>query len=236
MQNLLPATLSKPLFACAIAVTGWIASAGVSPAAVVLDFYRITNNAALIPAGQLYAVVTDLSDINGPKVQFEFFNQADPGGLASTVTDIFVDNSSVLASLYAVIDIDTVDFDVDFKAVNAGPPTMPGANLAVPAFVGDPTLGAEAVHGGAGGANGIAAGIDENHDSVQLRYTLTSGKVFADVVNDLTNGSLRFGLHIQAIGGVTSDGYVSQYTPVPEPTTALVGFLLVACMLRRRRN
>lgn len=170
-------------------------------------------------------------------MQFEFFNKADPGGVASTVTDIFVDNrSTVLASLYDVIDIDTVDFDVDFRAGNTGPPILPGAALAVPAFVGDRTLGAEAVHGGAGGAEGIAAGIDENHDSVQLVYSLTSGQTFANVVSDLTTGSLRFGLHVQAIGGSsgTSQGFVSFV--VPEPTSALAGLLLVAGLLRRRRN
>lgn len=50
---------------------------------------------------------------------------------------------------------------------------------------------------------------------------------FASLINALTSGQLRFGLHLQNLPGGASDSYVNSVTPVPLPAA---GILLIGAL------
>jgi hypothetical protein len=203
--------------AAIVAVASLLIAVQSEATAEQITFSRITaNSSTVIPLGQLFA---DVVNTSSSQVSFVFHNNV---GVPSSITGIFVDNTaSVLDSLLSVTNSDVTDADLDFVAGNSSPATLPSANTASPPFVGTAALGAGAT-AGPGGV--VEHGIDESGDTVQLVYSLQSGKQFSDVIADLSSGSLRFGLHVQSIGGAggLSDSYVNQ--AVPEPSTlALLG-------------
>lgn len=58
-------------------------------------------------------------------------------------------------------------------------------------------------------------GLNSTDDSVEIIFSLMGGKDIDEVLSNLRDGSLRVGLHVQAIGtDGKSDSYVNQ---VPEP-------------------
>ena len=78
--------------------------------------------------------------------------------------------------------------------------------------------------------NGVGPG-----ESVAIEFTLQGGQTLQDVIDQLTTGQLRIGLHVIAFDSEGSESFVNR--PVPEPTTAaLVGGGLLALALRGRKG
>jgi hypothetical protein len=210
---------------------GVLATTGTSLANTIY-FSPITENSPVLPSGQLYADISDATADGVSKATIVFHNNV---GIDSAITNIFADNTaSVLNSLLSVINVDAdPGNDLLFVVGNSAPPSLPGANNAIPLFVETSVLGAEASHNS---GSLIKHSINDANDSVQLTYDLTSGKTYADVLSDLTSGTLRFGLHVQAIAGGTSDSYVN--TSVPEPGAAclllIVGLALTGALSIKR--
>jgi len=161
----------------------------------------------------------DVIDLGGAMVRFHFKNA---GPLPSVISEIYFDDGSLLA-LASVVDGPGVDFHPD-----ANPPNLPGAQNAVPPFQVTQGFLAEAVPSPS--MNGVGMG-----EWVMIDFDLQAGQGFADVIDDLTTGDLRIGIHVIAFASGGSESFIN--LPVPEPGTGLlVGVGLVALCARRRRE
>lgn len=61
------------------------------------------------------------------------------------------------------------------------------------------------------------------------------GVSYAQVLAGLNNGTIRIGMHIQEVGANGSDSKSFINQAIPEPSSLLLGFCSLFCMLRRRR-
>lgn len=203
----------------------------LSPAeAAVYTFNAVTaNDVADVATGEAQLFV-DVTDAGGGQTLFTFFNT---GPLASSITDVYFDDGSLLGIAGLIDDDDGVGGDpgVDFSPA-AAPPNLPGGNNAVPPFV--TTAGFSADSDPPTRPNGVDPG-----ESLGILFDLLPGMTFANVEDDLLLGDLRIGIHVQGFDGGGSESYVNGGI-VPEPASVLVWGLLAtafaAAAWRRRRR
>lgn len=208
----------------------FLAVAGLATAGPVFSFTGITNNSAadtLIGETQLSVGV---DDAGAGQVWFRFYNSgADP----SSITQIYFDDgpagTGALASFAA---FDNSDPGVLFSA-GATPGNLPGGNSISPTF--SATAGLTAGANAPPPHNGVNPG-----ESLGILANLAAAHNYDDVLDAISSGALRIGLHVQAFESGGSESFITTpRTPpvVPAPGSALLASigLWTFQLLRRRR-
>ena len=226
---------SRTLVAAGVAAA-LVLAVQTSGVADVITFMRITNDAQVDVASQMWAI---LSSVDATHVQFEFHNLA---VVPSSITDIYFDDGGangpgLLAGITSITDHGT------FYEVGASPHSLPAGHGLDPIFLADFSAQSDSSPGGT-----LANGVNNSTDYVDLTFALNAPNTYDDVLAARDGGALRLGLHVQGIswmGGDASDSFVSTEVVlepstlvVPEPSTL---FLAGTCALgflgfMRRRN
>ena len=197
---------------------------GATPArAVVLGFGCISNNLAGDCAIGEAQLTVDVTDSGGGTVLFSFSNA---GPSASSITDVYFDDGSLLALAVVINDLVAPGI-VDFEQ-GASPGNLPAGNNADPDF--NTTAGFNADSNPPTQPNGVNPG-----EVLGILFTLQAGQAYDDVLSELTDGTLRIGIHVQGFASGGSESLVNN--PAPEP--ALFGLLALgagalACARARR--
>jgi hypothetical protein len=196
--------------------------------ATTVSFYCISGNSTTDCATGVAQLSVDVTDIGGNQVQFDFINS---GPAASSITDVYFDDGALLgiASLIDANEGIGGDPGVDFMQ-GASPGNLPAGNMATPPFV--TTAGFLADSNSPVPQSGVNPG-----EWLGIVFDLQSGFTFADVISDLTDGSLRIGMHVQDFSGGGSESFVNNPVPVPAAVwlfgSGLLGLVGVA---RRKRS
>jgi len=189
-----------------------------------LPFDGLTNNNADDTAtgeGQMNVDVGN--DIGGAlqrdnQVRFTFINL---GPNASSITDIYFDDGSLLGIAFLENDPNNVEF-----SQGADPPNLPGGEMADPPF--ETTLGFSADSDPPVEPLGVNPG-----ERLGIVFDLMEGKTIPDVLDDLRTGALRIGIHVQGFASGGSESFIN--IPLPEPGTFTLCLLGAAALARRRR-
>ncbi len=214
---------------------GVVAFAASSASAATYSFFNITNNSATNAATGEAQLSMDVTDVGGGFVLFTFSNV---GPLASSITDVYFDDSvggagvpGVLAGNGTVFNGSGVSF-----SFGASPGNLPGGNEPAYSFSVSP-VGASADSDSPTAPRGVNPG-----ESLGLSMALLGGVSFADVIAALdaggVNTGLRIGLHVQAFSNGGSESFISRPSPVPLPAAAwlLLSAIGGMAMLGRRRR
>ncbi|WP_372521447.1 hypothetical protein [Sulfuricaulis sp.] len=190
--------------------------------AATLSFFCITNNLAgdcAIGASQMTVTV---SDPGAGQALFLFKNLA--GGSAASITDVYFDDGTLLA-LSTITNGPGVSFSED-----ATPPNLPGGNNISPPF--QTAKGFSADSNPPVQPNGVNPG-----EWLRIYFSLQSGSTFNDVINELGDGRLRIGIHVQGFSSSGSESFVNVPVPVPVPAAVwLFGSGLVSLTVIGRRK
>jgi hypothetical protein len=195
MKNALSTIISFSSLAATVSIASFIAS----PAnALQFKFDNISGNSAVnVLAGQnqLFLDVLDASggeNLSSTQALFKFSNV---GSAASSITQIYFDNSNVLKNISSIADSgSSVDFGIATGNLNlpAGNNVNFNADFGVKAD-------APVQH------NGVNPG-----EWVSVLFNLNPGQTLQNVFNDLLSGVLRVGFHVQGFANGGSEAFVNQ--------------------------
>lgn len=203
------------IFSAALLALGlWTAPAQ----AATLSFDCITNNLAGDCAIGEAQLTVDVTLHEGVHVLFEFKNS---GPSAASITDVYFDDGTLL-SINSIINGAGVDF-----SEGANPGNLPGGNTLSPAFDADFSADSNAPVP----QNGVNPG-----ETLGVLFNLQPGGTFADVIGELADGTLRVGIHVQALDSGGSESFVNQPVPVPAAIWLMVSGLLGLIGIAKRRR
>jgi len=150
-------------------------------------------------AAQLFVRVSE-----GPGANQATFRFVNTGPSASSITDIYFDDGSLLG----IASITDSGAGVDFSQF-ASPPNLPAGHDCTPDF--DVTAGFLADSNPPTQPNGVNASTEY----LDITFSLQGGQTFDDVIAELSTGALRIGVHVQAFGDGGSESFINS------PSTAV---------------
>jgi PEP-CTERM motif len=169
-----------------------------------VGFGCITNSSAgdcSIGETQLQLDITD----EGPgQVRFTFSNS---GPQQSVISEVYFDDG-VLLGIASIVNGAGVVFQQD-----ANPPNLPGGNNVSPPF--EVTAGFLAESVPSPSMNGVGPG-----EYVAIIFNLQGAATFNDVLTQLSDGTVRAGIHVISFASGGSESFVNN--PVPEPSASLL--------------
>lgn len=213
--------LLKRLNLCLLVVTAISLSTG-DAAAADFNFDCISNNTAANCDGleDQLLVTIGLNETNNSMVDFLFTNS---GPSASSITDVYFDDGP--PALLGLPGLIATSSGVSFSA-GCSPGNLPGGSpygfsTTYCADSNSPTQ-----------FNGVNPG-----EWLRLSYTLQGDATLAAVLNAISNGDFRVGIHVQGFSNGGSEAGIINPQPVPEPASlVLLGSGAVAAFVRRRRK
>lgn len=211
--------INKKSFLLAAALM--VFTSGAASAATISFFIVPGGSSSLDLSAQLRAEVTDEG---AGLVGFTFYNDV---GKQSSITDIYFDDGTLLD----IGAITSSGSGVSFTAP-ATPGDLPGGSSISPKFETteqwslDSTSPMVPQHG-----------VDQLGEWVKVVFSLQSGQDYDDTLAALADGTLRLGLHVQAIEGGGSSSWVSNPLGVPDggTTALLLGLGMLGLGYARRR-
>ena len=181
-----------------------------------LNFTNCSNNNPGDVAIGINQMFVDVVSVAGQpnQVRFDFLNV---GPAASSITQVYFDDGSLLG-IAQVIDVNTGgDPGVDYGTDPANPPNLPSANNC-PGAAFQTTAGFSADPEPPTQPNGVNPG-----EILGIIFNLQAGQTVNDVLNDLASGALRIGFHVQGYNSGGSEAFVNEPylppTPTPLPPT-----------------
>jgi hypothetical protein len=182
--------------------------------AALFEFDNITNNNAGDAAIGEAQLSVEITHAGSDQVLFTFLNS---GPEASSITDVYFDDGSLLTFDY-LIDADDNGGGpgVDFSQ-GASPSNLPGANNASPPFV--TPAGLSFGSDPPTQPNGVNPG-----ESLGILFDILSGSTFDGVIYSIESADLRIGIHVQGFSSGGSESFVNDPNPkpTPEPATMLL--------------
>ena len=182
---------------------------------VTVGFYAITPGISEMnkQTGETQLWLDVTHHAGDPTATFNFYND---GSQPCTITDIYIDDGQ-LASLLYLVDKDDPSGGpfgnpgVDFS-IGASPGNLPAGQYADPPFVATKSFAMDS------DKPVNAMGIDPG-EWLTAVYSVNQGTTVYDIEQELINGDLRVGYHVQSFGDGASASFVNV---VPEPATVLL--------------
>lgn len=188
----------------------------------VFGFTCITNNKLVDAETGEAQLSVDVKDNGSSQVLFEFRNE---GPNASSITDVYFDDASVRVlqdNIASIVEGPGVAFDF-----GASPNNLPGGDALTPPFTRTANLMADS--DSPVQSNGVNPA-----EWLQLVTGLQPGMVYQDLLDGLTSGTVRIGIHVQGFYCGGSESFVNV---VPVPGAVLLGLLgFGAAGLKLRRH
>lgn len=211
----------KRLSLCLLVVTA-ISFSTRDAAAADFNFDCITNNNAgnCEVLQDQFLVTIGLNETDSSLVDFLFTNS---GPSASSITDVYFDDGP--PALLGLPGLIASSSGVSFAA-GCSPGNLPGGNPAgfSTSYCVDSNSPTQ--------PNGVNPG-----EWLRLSYTLQGDATLAAVLNAISNGDFRVGIHVQGFSEGDGEAGIINPQPVPEPASlVLLGSGAVAAFVRRRRK
>jgi len=153
---------------------------------------------------------------------FTFYNKAPAGfdPLPCSITDIYIQDGHLCTLLYIVDEDDPYpgggygDNGVDFSQ-GASPGNLPDAQYATPPFVATKRFSMDS------DVPVRPNGVDPCEVLIAV-YSVPSDITVYDIEQEILDGVLRVGYHVQAFSDNSSASFVNNTEVIPEPATALL--------------